>query len=856
MEESPFRLRLKDVAAKRSWGPSDDVWKLREAASVLAAFDPASLHAVVKVSSSARTELLADCDIAGRPDGSMGWRLRTPIRQAALRRLLATDGVQPALDSNPERPKTEAQLVLERTLTGQRLPPWESASTDRQRALLEVIEWLDGLPELSVRLPPAQAVKDRLAWQELLQPFRDLIGPSFAGRRPELTQLGDYVGVRDASTVLESWARVVEQVFSIKERPPLFIHGPGGCGKSTLIARFILDHADLETLRIPFAYLDFDRPGLVAEEPITLLIEIMRQLALQYPGGRSGYYELSEQWSTRASEQLKTADGDPDAVHGRFRLTNREAFLNEFSRFIDGLKIADHPLLLVLDTFEEVQFRSASFAEEVLDFLNLLQSRLPRLRTVLCGRAEIVSTKYSVRTVTIGNFDKEAAVAFLEGRGIDNPLIAARVFDQVGGSPLVLRLAADVARIESVTQEGISGLSSGWLSAFRTQSIEVVLYKRILSHVYDKRVQELAYPGLILRIITPDLLQKVLAPACVVPIASAAEASALVAIMRGQLTTILVPGADRETLVHRPDMRSILLQDLAEKSRKDSKVAATLQRIHDAAILYYETYEDAANRAEELYHRLALGVDRAVLDRRWLPDLTPFLGSSIRELPAKSQMYLAARLGLELPESMWSEAEDPDWILYAVRTIAQKLELHRPLEALPVATARPHLLQDHRLESMVRRIAFDIFHDYARRYEEIRRAQASGDPRTRAMDALARELSSLCESLPADPSYGSELFAEGTAGARVGALAFGLAHPTANGMDMAIDVIRDAQSPFEQYYALRLALGTFGSSNASQRAALRDCLLKQKGVPIHDSDASRARIKADLLKRLGAKAVT
>src|SRR6185312_15760758 len=100
----------------------------------------------------------------------------------------------------------------------------------------------------------------------------------------------------------ETIRRAVEQVFSIQERPPLFINGPGGCGKSTLIGKFILNHVTVEQgSRFPFAYLDFDRVGLLPEEPITLLFEIMRQLAIQFPAANEDYLSLAHDWSTRLS---------------------------------------------------------------------------------------------------------------------------------------------------------------------------------------------------------------------------------------------------------------------------------------------------------------------------------------------------------------------------------------------------------------------------------------------------------------------------------------------------------------------------------------------------------------------------
>jgi hypothetical protein len=115
-------------------------------------------------------------------------------------------------------------------------------------------------------------------------------------------------------------------------------------------------------------------------------------------------------------------------------------------------------------------------------------------------------------------------------------------------------------------------------------------------------------------------------------------------------------------------------------------------------------------------------------------------------------------------------------------------------------------------------------------------------------------VSNLQRKLPDDPTYPLRLFAESTPGARVVALAVAFAHPHPEHMDLAVEAIRNARSPFEQFHALRLAQRRFDLSSASQRDALDDALRHQEGVPIHESDPSRARIKNDLLRRLDMEA--
>jgi hypothetical protein len=521
------------------------------------------------------------------------------------------------------------------------------------------------------------------------------------------------------------------------------------------------------------------------------------------------------------------------------------------------MKRDDQPLLLVLDTFEEVQFRSSAFVEELLDFLNDLQSRVPRLRTVLSGRAAILSRKYKVRPVPIGNFDREAAVAFLHNRGISNEEIAEKIFQQVGGSPLVLRLAADVAKLENVNESGLGNLQTGWFSLFREKSIEVVLYKRILSHVYDARAKDLAYPGLVLRILTPEILLKVLAPACRVPVASFEDARVLVHTLREQLGTLLVATVgDDERLIHRPDMRAILLQDVNDKAKKDKEIAARLQAIHQAAVTYYSGSKTPVDRAEEIYHRLALGIDRPFLHSRWMEGLKPFLGSSIRELPPKSQGYLAARLSLELEPDTWAQADDEDWAIYASRVVVDLIRINKPFDALRILLQRGKIWASRSYRSILNAIADEIFGYYTRQYEDIRKTQEPGDARTRNMTDVVENIARIGRALPIPTTYVLQMFERNTAGARIAALALAQAKPDSSFMDIAITAIQRALSPFEQFRALYLASLLIKQSSSQQRRLLQKALNYQVGIQITESGPSRFRLKTSLLKNLSSLSIT
>ena len=624
-----FQDRLRSRPLRDLQAGSEELWAYRDAAAMLATFDFQELQPFqAEPSTEARSQLLADCDVTTSGPASTLWSLRTPIRKASLRRLFDRRALNDALHANPGRIMTETQRVFERCINLDSSPSFSPSSAAEAAALLEVSYWLEDIPELSSRLPQRDTLRALIGREQLLEPFRTLVGDHFAGRRQELNTLADYVGIMSASSYTESAYRFIERIFNIAERPPLFVLGPGGCGKSTLIAKFILEHAAEEAhAQFPFAYLDFDRPALTADEPVTLLAEAMRQLADQYPSSKATCTDILGRWLTRIEAQIDGDAGPDDGAlddpvlpgNQELKLKQRGLFLDEFVAFTRGLENGqeDKPLLLVLDTFEEVQFRSAALEDAVFDFLNTVQQRIPRLRTVLCGRTAITSTRYKVKTLAIGNFDRDTAVVFLTNYGIFNQAIAGTVVDQVGTSPLVLRLAAELARTESVGVGGIKDLGSKWLAVFRRERIEVVLYKRILSHVSDKRVAQLAYPGLVLRYITPEILLTVLAPVCKVSIRDEADAREVLNVMRQQLCTLLVSSGASDKLTHRTDMRKILIDDLAQRSATDSSIKSLLQAIHLKIIDFYARTDGAESRAEEIFHRLALEQGRDLIKGRW-----------------------------------------------------------------------------------------------------------------------------------------------------------------------------------------------------------------------------------------------
>lgn len=703
----------------------------------------------VFVALTARSELVTD--VRGRAR----WLLRHDERRAALRRLIDRGALDEAIaqaradvaaeeraatrqaplpegddaGANDAAGTREIEELLWSCLAG-KVPPLTGQSRRELLLFQRVAGWLYGL-DPGPDVPPPDVIARHLARETLLQPFRHLTGrwengqfvSTFYGREGELQQLYDYLDVIPPSSLLNLLRRQFQAVLDISwqrmkgasGRPPLLIHGPGGVGKSSLLAKFLLDHLTESAAgeQIPYAYLDFDLSALSAREPVTMLAEAARQLGFQY-------LAVQQQWSTARQEWLETilragsVGLEPEA---------RQKAVDRFARLLEQSIIASQarksasrlPFLLVLDTFEELQYHDRDYVRDVFRFLNEFQRHLPMLRVVLMGRAPLddvqheygvlesyaiegdilgsgLETDFDVIQVKLGDLSPSAAREYLSRHGVGDPNLAEELIEAVGANPLSLRL------ITRVIQEGALDLGSlraelSWRPSlgdrWRGRTVppkallQGVLFRRILDHIHDPTIRKLAHPGLVLRRITPELIKEVLAGPCDLGELDDAQARDY---FSGLAREVSLVGTERDALDgmvlrHRPELRRIILGLMESDEAKLDQVRA----IHAAAIRYYDAREGSQAREEALYHRLMLGdlprpealldavpaevaVEAGYVPRPAAADdprpLWSALADSVEELPAVATTYLAARVQRELvPDVAWEHADPRDWEL-------------------------------------------------------------------------------------------------------------------------------------------------------------------------------------------------
>jgi cellulose synthase operon protein C len=700
----------------------------RKAAAVLASFVPDQLKPVGSPrDAESLAALMRLCEPVYTADGRLEWRLPDAVRRETLESFSGDKEVQEAA-ARGATASSPAQRMLSAYLTLS-APPLGAQSYEELLATAQVTPWLQGIVGA---LPDLEDVKHRLAVAELLAPMRRLVGSWFQGRADVLGRLHDYTDILPWGSRLKTIRRRLRQASSLLDNPPLVLYGPGGVGKSTVLAKFILDHSDSED-RIPFVYIDFDRPGMLPQEPLTLLVEALRQLGAQYPaiGGRAE--ELRSTWLQRLSQpnfallasavidplaQLAEGSSDlPETMKLRASVPARMPFYEEFAGIVDEIFRRERarqgiteetpggePLLFVLDTFEMVQYYGADVVREVWEFLDGLQRQLPSLRVVIAGRAPM--DEYSTRAVRLAGFDDDSARGFLSSLlgaelAADSELVE-HIVRVVGHNPLSLRLAADLAVHYEAAKLRDPNSRRELFVGVKKAKIQGWLYNRILDRITDPAVRALAHPGLVVRRLTPDVIRYVLAGPCGVDVPDDIRARELFDACAREVS--LLSWNPDGSLSHRADIRREMLPLLREDE------PGQVDDIHSAAVSYYAQYTDMLARAEELYHRLCLRDTADALDQRWQPGVQNYLAMSLEELPAEGQVYLASRLGVTLPPDVVSRArarEQEQYMVARVRQLIQLGDLDTALNVLseqeePAYDSPLNLLQAQVLEGLGR----------------------------------------------------------------------------------------------------------------------------------------------------------
>lgn len=477
-------------------------------------------------------------------------------------------------------------------------------------------------------LPSEAEVLNVLQELEMLEPFQKLT-QQFKGRKKELEQLADYVDWLPKSSFLSKSRQLARNIIRWHEKPPLVLSGIGGIGKSTIIARFILDNITYKTKgKLPFVYFDFDKPGISLSAPYLLILEGLRQLSFQFPEHTPMFTEVRNHIRRIFNYRIQLKN----SVR-----TERSLLYNLFSTYHEVIEKTDRPVLAVFDSFEEMEYRITNEElENIFHLLEEISSRIPRIRFVFAGRSESWFQGRNFEHLHIREFDRESAFAVMKQMGISDKTLMELIYKKVGGNPLTLKLAAELVRrsAASAATKTIQSLdTTSWmLMKLDERLIQGQLVERNLNHIHDDDVRKIAYPGMLVRRLTPGIILHVLAEPCGLGAVTAERAVTLFEHVARE--TFLV-NREQQALVFRPDLRAALLPMVAQKDPSRTTL------IHQSAITYYSQRDDAASRAELLYHQLKCGASTRLIDELYDDDVSLYFDNCITELEERYQLYFS-----------------------------------------------------------------------------------------------------------------------------------------------------------------------------------------------------------------------
>ena len=372
-------------AAVNDWvqavrGPSPDVAPLseedsrwEEAAALAAIFTIDRLRAAGITgppSDNVARRLRRTCQPVHGPGGEPFFELGNDQRRAAFVRLASRNAL-----TDPHRPAAPfpdypLQRMLDAYLGGS-APPLREQTRTELVATGRVVDWLRGLVQ---DLPDQESISRWTGRQTLLDPLRALVSDSFVGRSDALAKLAEYVGIRQASKEAKGTRQRKD-----RSPRPFVIHGPGGVGKSSVLARFLLDLAEQPLdAAIPFVYIDFDRPDVEPHEPVTLLLECARQLAFHYPDIANDADVARRRWRDQLNRPQLHDSTRLRSGSRHVAISRKEwpGYVDEFVQVIKTGGLTRYQIVLALDSLEDVQYGGQDVLANLWDFIGVMRKRL------------------------------------------------------------------------------------------------------------------------------------------------------------------------------------------------------------------------------------------------------------------------------------------------------------------------------------------------------------------------------------------------------------------------------------------------------------------------------------------------
>lgn len=437
----------------------------------------------------------------------------------------------------------------------------------------------------------------------------------------------------------------------------LVVSGTGGVGKSALLAEFVRRTDRRFGEARPIVWLDFDRAVLATAEPAALLQELARQLEHAVPA-------LAEPLAKFRGALAERFDYGADVESHDFSLrsSRHSSEWSLWNEFGIPRAVRDLPVILVLDTIEELLVHKDGRSDVLLNWLDALATEggMLQVRPILSGRSDRRFADWlpdaKSHHVRIGDLGPVSAVRLLErhlaaSKVPISQIPAEALVEHYGGNPLTLNVMARYLSAEGpAAATGL--LEEAGHRRFSTAFAQHYLYKRILGRIRsdDADLVAVAHPGLVLRRVTPALIEQVLAGPCGLGVIDGRRADTLFDALAQQIW-LVEPGDQARAVRHRRDLRRLIFASM------NASEAEKARAIHKAAAAYYEAFRDPllsrANQQIEARYHSVFAEPNLDLDDIELRALARELGEDVTDLPIayRARLKLATGRGLEVEES-------------------------------------------------------------------------------------------------------------------------------------------------------------------------------------------------------------
>ncbi|MBO0935993.1 ATP-binding protein [Fibrella sp. HMF5335] len=577
----------------------------------------------------------------------VGWLLKQPKRIEMLRPIIASGMLRQRLDD--PLPTTDLFGKMLRNLLGfnGRIKVINRSHDE----LLALMEAMEATRPLHLPQPDWTQIRLQIGLANFLTDQRALLANGFVGRQPELDTLRAFVN--DTSPSL-SWPW-----------KGLVLTGLGGSGKSTLLARFSEEVVaqQLATLVV----FDFDRPGLNPDDRLWLESEMARQVGYQYPAINE---TLRNKRSLSRQQKVETGNGYEKSSAESESHNRSLGLLGPIRDALLATNPTPRPILLVLDTFEEVEQQDlteklVSWLYNVGDLLSAFPIRLIFSGRLFDGALQKVLRFADGRHLDLGELAGNETRILLKRLGVNEALIR-RVAKStlIPHRPLELKLLAKMlAEKGDATLDEIEDELRNGGEAAKSMFMGLV-YRRVLLRINDNTARKLAYPGLVLRYVTTDLILHVLAPVLDLTLTEDQAQMALDTLAKH--SWICYRGTNGEVW-HRKDLRRSMLSamraqepelanriseaafayfsQLRDSKKKLEKEDRSLlaERIHQRTLWLYNVTVPGPMEAEQLYHRLLWlqqPDEGAGYDLPTLKNTAEYIGADAQDLPKAAAILL------------------------------------------------------------------------------------------------------------------------------------------------------------------------------------------------------------------------